>query len=391
MTTAPTTSLANAAVAVHAVELTAASIEQKWVQLIPVGTFSGRDGRGPWVAEANTLQCIIDLTRAYHGKIEPVVDYDHQSIFGAQPGVGGKAPAAGWVKDMEVRADGIWGRVEWTENAATAIKAKEYRYLSPVFFHEPDTGRVLAIRMAGLTNTPNLDLVPVAANSLTLNNPTGDSMDKILAALGLAKGVNEDGVVAAINALQTSSTALAKAAGLTETAKPAEVLTAVNSMVADRSKLAEAAGLRADAKSADVLSAVQAACSTTDPTKFVPIGQVKQLQEDFNALQSRITTGEAETAVNQAVKDGKVAPALKTWALDLAKTDPAKFQAYCSGAPVLTAPQLLDPQAKTEGVDLTNPVELAAQASAYQKKQADAGLTVDYATAVMAVSKSGRA
>src|SRR5690606_19519773 len=151
------------------------------------------------------------------------------------------------------------------------------------------TGRVLAIRMAGLTNTPNLDMVAVAASAL-LNPATienGESMDKILAALGLAKGTNEDGVVAAINAMLTSTTAIARAAGLTETAKPEEILTAVNASFADRKTIATTAGLAAEAGTTEIVTAVQTAMkgATVDPTKFVPIEQVTQLQKDVKALQ----------------------------------------------------------------------------------------------------------
>lgn len=37
-----------------------------------------------------------------------------------------------------MRDGAIWGRVEWTERAAAAIRAREYRFLSPSFgFDKP--------------------------------------------------------------------------------------------------------------------------------------------------------------------------------------------------------------------------------------------------------------
>ncbi|RUZ99100.1 hypothetical protein EN932_36825, partial [Mesorhizobium sp. M7A.F.Ca.US.002.01.1.1] len=263
--------LSAALVASHSTALTAVDAEGDiWLQLVPAGTFTGRNGQGPWTTgDKASMEQIAANSRQLAGSTEPVIDYDHQAIFGAVPGVGGKAPAAGWIKELKVQDDGIYGRVEWTAAAATAIKAKEYRYLSPVFFHEKTSGRVLAIRMAGLTNTPNLDLVAVAASALFTSNENGASMDKILAALGLAKGTNEDGIVAAINAHLTSSTSIARAAGLTETAKPDEILAAVNTVVADRTKFAQAAGLAATAKADEIVTAVQSAIAgKVDPTKF---------------------------------------------------------------------------------------------------------------------------
>ncbi|RUU11407.1 hypothetical protein EOD08_32045, partial [Mesorhizobium sp. M6A.T.Ca.TU.002.02.2.1] len=217
MQTALAALISAALASTHSTALTAADADGKWLQLTPAGKFSGRNGQGPWVTgDKASMEQIVANTRQYAGSTDLAIDYDHQTVFGAVPGVGGKAPAAGWIKELQARDDGIWGRVEWTAAASTAIKAGEYRYLSPVFFHEKTTGRVLAIRMAGLTNTPNLDLVAVAASALfPLDNPTGDSMDKILTALGLAKGTTEDGIIAAINTHLTSSTAIAKAAGLT--------------------------------------------------------------------------------------------------------------------------------------------------------------------------------
>ncbi|WP_292331281.1 phage protease [Mesorhizobium sp.] len=320
---------------------------EKWVQLVPAGTFSGRAGGGPWTTgDKAAMETIVANTRQYAGSTDLVIDYDHQAVFGAVPGVGGTAKAAGWIKELQARDDGIWGRVEWTAAASAAIKAGEYRYLSPVFYHDKSTGRVLAIRMAGLTNTPNLDLVAVAASALLPNNnPTGDNMDKILSALGLAKGTNEDGVVAAINAHLTSSTAIAKAAGLTEAAKGEEILAAVNSLVTDRTKFAKAAGLAETAKADDIVTAVQSAFAGAkpDPTKFVPIEQVTALQNDVKEMQKTLIGDKAEEAVNTAIKDGKLAPALKDWGLDLYKTDPKKFETFTGSAPVLTKTQLLTP------------------------------------------------
>lgn len=335
--------LSAALVASHSTALTAADAEGNiWLQLVPAGTFTGRNGQGPWTTgDKASMEQIAANTRQLAGSTEPVIDYDHQAIFGAVPGVGARAPAAGWIKELKVENDGIYGRVEWTAAAATAIKAKEYRYLSPVFLHEKTSGRVLAIRMAGLTNTPNLDLVAVSASALfPLNNQTGDSMDKILSALGLAKGTNEDGVVAAINAHLTSSTAIARAAGLTDTAKPEDILAAVNSIVTDRGKLAQAAGLATTAKADEIVTAVQSAIAgKVDPTKFVPIAMVTELQGDLKKLREDLASDKATEAVNSAIEAGKVTPAQKEWALSYASADLAAFTTFVGGAPVLTAAQ----------------------------------------------------
>src|SRR3546814_1790477 len=76
---------------------------------------------------------------------------------------GGRAPASGWIKELQKRDDGIYGRIEWTAAARQALAAGEYRYISPVFNHDKIGGRVRAILRAGLTNTPALELAAVAS------------------------------------------------------------------------------------------------------------------------------------------------------------------------------------------------------------------------------------
>ncbi len=77
-----------------------------------------------------------------------VIDYEHSSIFAD------KAPAAGWVKAMEMRPDGLWVRSEWTEQARQFIANKEYRYFSPAFDMRLSDRRPIKINSVALTNTP---------------------------------------------------------------------------------------------------------------------------------------------------------------------------------------------------------------------------------------------
>ncbi|MBP0439442.1 phage protease [Tianweitania sediminis] len=287
-----------------------------WVQLCPAGTFSARDGRGPFDAgHGETLQAIVQRTLSIAGSTELVIDYDHQSVFGAKDGVGGTAKAAGWIKELQVRADGIWGRVEWTAAAAEAIRGLEYRYLSPVLIHSKSTGKVLAIRMAALTNTPALDLAQVAASSdLSFSDlsPEGEPMDNILQALGLAAGSTEAEALSVINKLQTTVAAVALAAGTDAEAGSDAIVAAFNAK----------------------------ATAAPDPSKYVPLSAVTELRNTVTQLQQALSADKAQTAVDQAVASGKLAPALKDWGLDLAKKDIAAFNAFTSGAPVLTDPQL---------------------------------------------------
>src|SRR5205814_1362938 len=129
---------------------------------IPAGTFFGRDGRGPY--QFDDPAGVIAATRALQMAAGLPIDYDHATDFGAP--AGHAAPAAGWIRELAVRDGALWGRVEWTDRAAAAIRAREYRYVSPVFQFTPEGGRVTRLLRAGLTNNPNLHLtaISVAAN-----------------------------------------------------------------------------------------------------------------------------------------------------------------------------------------------------------------------------------
>lgn len=283
----------------------AADAPSGWVQLIPAGTFDARDGRGPWTAGGRPqLDAILTATKAWLRGTQMPIDYDHQTLRAAENGK--PAPAAGWVKDLEARDDGLWGLVEWTAAAAAAIKAGEYRYLSPVFNHASD-GKITFLRMAAITNTPAADLAEVEALAALHPEPKDTIMDKILAALGLATGADETAALAAIAALKDGT-----------------------------STVALAAGLKADAAAKDVALAVAAAVAAKpDPAKFVPIETVSALTTRIADLEKAAATGKVESAVTAALTAGRIIPAQKDWATAYAEKDLAGFQAFVATQPVI--------------------------------------------------------
>lgn len=337
-----------------------------WMLLVPAGRFTARDGRKFDSGTKRDMEAIVARTKTYHGSTDMVVDYDHQSVFGTKDGVGGTARAAGWIKELQVRDDGIWGRVEWTARAQAEIENKEYRYLSPVIPHRKTDGRVYFILNAALTNTPALDLEAAAASAVLATIPDeGTEMEEILLALGLPKGSGEDKVLSAINGLLSNGTAIAKAVGLNDatlSSKPTEILAAVNSAVGDRDQVAVAAGLKAGATTAEIVTAVKAALAANapDPAKFVPIEGLTELRNEVATLRAGLTDDKAATAVSDAMKAGKLSPALEGWALSYAKKDLAGFQAYVGGAVVLTASQLTTPRRKAGDPALLDDAQLAA-------------------------------
>ena len=125
--------------------------------LMPAGQLNARDGRRWRLTDADA---VVNATRANAGSLDLAIAFEHQAQYAKQNGQ--PAPAAGWMRELQARAGALWARVEWTARAAAMLKAREYRYLSPTFFHTRD-GVVMRIEGAALTNAPALAMPALAA------------------------------------------------------------------------------------------------------------------------------------------------------------------------------------------------------------------------------------
>ena len=256
------------------------------VQMLPYGEIKGRDGRKFFMFDvaaviANTLKRYNPNTQS--DRLDLVMDYEHQTIFSGKNGA--PAPAAAWIKQLINKGkDGLWGKVEWTKRAEKAVADREYRYLSPVFTHDKQ-GNVIALTCAGLTNYPNLELQ--AFNKSNLNNEEDKQVDllaKLIQLLGLAETASEQDVIDAVTQLKT-------AGGQVSLNKIADVL-----------------GTAADETS--IVTAInKQKAKSVDATKYAA------LNKEITELKEQVAANKAEAAVNQAIADGKLIPALKANAL----------------------------------------------------------------------------
>ena len=206
-------------------------------------------------------------------KNDLVVDYEHQTLTGAE------APAAGWIKALAWDpVQGLWADVEWTPRGAEYVKNKEYRYLSPVIRIRKSDNRAVELHSAALTNDPAIDgMVPIA-NKAGIKNKEEKEMDllKLAAVLGIAaESATEDAV-------------LEKCRNLMQP-KP---------VVAHKDVL-QLLDAKEDATLDDVKGRIMALKN--------PAGFVKA--EDFEALKKQLKDKETSDMVEMALKDGKIAPA----------------------------------------------------------------------------------
>ena len=309
------------------------------VMLMPARPDPVRDHRPPWRLE--DPEAVVDATRALG---ELPIDYEHQGERSEQNGQ--PAPAAAWIEDVFVRDGAIWGKVEWTERAAAMIRAREYRYLSPLFQHTRDR-RITRLRGAGLTNDRAFDM-PALARAETTGAPmTAEQLKKLRKALSLPADAGEEKILEAAASAAAAHTAIgtiAAAVGLDSAAEASAVATAVTESATGLKAVAKAAGLEEGAKASEIETAVKEARATAsasgdpDPSKFVPRAEFDRVSERLKAVEDSTAEEKATASVDAAVTAGKIAPAQRDWALSYAKTDPAGFATYVEKAPAIVAP-----------------------------------------------------
>jgi phage I-like protein len=265
----------------------------EWIQLVPPGSFHGRDGRGPYVLADPAA--VIAATMALGMRAGIPIDYDHATDFGAPQGT--PAPAAGWITELAIRNGAIWGRVEWTARAAGAIQAHEYRYISPVFQYSPSDGTITRLLRAGLTNNPNLYLTAISAVGDEESN-MDEFVKQLREMLGLSGEASTDEILKAI-----AVTTAAAATG-------------------------EHDGSRAQRNEG------------FDPARHVAVAEFQQALTEINALKIQRVRDKAEHAVDEAIRSGKLVPAHREWAISYCAADPTGFESFATRQPVVLAGEL---------------------------------------------------
>ena len=144
-----------------------AQTPQKLVRLLPLGLVHST--KGDFLVDDESFRLI--RCKFMERQLQIPIDYEHQTLKDMQ------APAAGWVKEITLKSDGIYGAVDWTERAAEYLKNREYKYISPVVTLRNADKKAVGLHSAALTNTPAIDAMTPIARS---DKPSGneDSADQ---------------------------------------------------------------------------------------------------------------------------------------------------------------------------------------------------------------------
>ncbi len=307
------------------------SAQTKRIRILPIGNvhFRGHEVTIPVTNE--DAKSIITASLALAGAQDIPVDYDHQLEYAVGDKKGGQAPASGWIKKLEfVANDGIYGEIEWTPLAAQKIKDKEYLYFSPTILIGKNSGKILAIKNAGLVNEPSIDGLTKLSAALK-TKPQEENMDltKIAAALGLAAAATLEQVTKAVEDLKAKSDVSEKSLST--------ITAALGVQDADVEKItASINGLKAkkDVKEDEII---------------VTASLFNGLQETVNKL----TASANEAKIDAAIKEGKITPAQKDEYLKLMASQPEVAERLIASAPKIIGDGAVVKEPKKDDLGLT--------------------------------------
>ncbi|WP_028294280.1 phage protease [Oceanobacter kriegii] len=301
-------------------ELPADGTVPDWIKLIPAGEFQGFDQRA-WINDQPDQVLAVSLD----GRDKPL-DWEHSTQLKIPKGE--KAPAAGWIDQLESRNGEIWGHVSWNAAGRADVASGQYKYFSPVFDYEQATGRVVRFVSAGLTNRPNLLLTALNAQQSLNHSPPETTMElseflKLLAAAWQQPDTLTTDQ--ALNHAKQLNTDLATARNAQQPSLSQYVPRADYDQVLNRATNAE-----------------------------------QQLADNAKAERDQAIQAE----VNDAIEAGKIAPASKDFYVRACNHEGGldEFRKFIDGAPVI---------AGASGLDTKKPADTSTALNAEEQKIAE--------------------
>lgn len=253
-------------------------VAPEWIPLLPPGdVVVARDGR----SFVNNHEAAIQAFRV--GGMPIPLDWDHAlDSWSSGPGDGA---AAAWIDQLEVReGGGLWGHIEtWTARGRASVESLEYRFISPVIFHD-DQMKVVSVPRASLVNNPALRM-PALLKEQNRMNP---QLLKLLQGLGLGETFEETQVDSVLELFKAAKT------------------------------------------------------PTIDLSKFVPVEQYEAIvselasvKETLSAHQRAQHEARVEQVIKAALESGRLLPAERAFFTEQARADLPKVEAFLATRPVL--------------------------------------------------------
>ncbi|AZV77940.1 hypothetical protein EBB79_08545 [Parasedimentitalea marina] len=336
----------------------------EWVHLLPTsdGLVQTNDARGPY--HVTNAEKIIADSFAFAERLP--IDENHAIDLAAPKGL--PAPARGWIVEMQARTDGIWGKVEWSDEGRSLLTTRAYRNLSPVIaIPDKASKSVMGILRASLVNRPNF------RGLASLNQETDDmSFQKNIAGvLGLSADASEEDISSALTTL--------KDGGATAT-------------IELQSQLGEIGTVLGVADGGDVLAAAKVARAGLggETALQASVAELQaantSLQTDLSALTNDRALEKAKSFVTGEMEKGRMIPSpMKDHYISMHQQDPERVEKEINALPKMNGAIIPDVLPEHGGAISLNAAELAAKATVYQADQAAAGNDISMSVAVRAV------
>jgi len=328
----------------------------QWVHALPLGSY-----KHPIHGDLNfTPERILRFAQSVRDKvrgIDPDIDYDHK----LDPSKG-KA-AAGWVKDADARSDGLWLFVEWTREAAQALKDKKYRYFSAEFADalEDNQGNVLkdVVLGGGLTNRPFMkNLTPINLSEVVGNETTQeDVMDR--AELARILGLSEDADEGAIKAKLSELSERKKGDSTKFSVKEEDGKLVIEHPDVEGSFTHDLPQPKAEEKESEEALAQLA---EDNPAIKLILEQNKKLSEDVKTMQAATRLSEVSTQLSEVGKDANMV---------LPPVVQSKLRTVMAQLPTQLSDSIAD--AMQELVKVGGPVKLGEQLGKGKEGKQDSG------------------
>ena len=313
----------------HSASLAGETVPSR-VLLTPWGSVESTNGG--FVVDEESARLALEAFDE-HGTDLPI-DYEHQTLGGAFASPSGQAPAAGWIKRLHAESGvGILAEIEWTPQAAEMLASRQYRYLSPVAVVRKGDRKLIAIHSAALTNKP--------------------------AIVGMTPIVNRDGSSANVE----GTTAIAAIAGgdIRQFALRCGGGTPLDSL---RSEL----GLPIETDAEEILVAAS---------------------HRLSELGSEHKRRHVEERVRDAMRQGKLVEAQRSWAEALVAQEEGLFEEWLATAPVLVRPGLIAAPHATNVAEQRQRTSAARARSEFRSNRFLSALTTEEAYVADAVRLIG--
>lgn len=263
-----------------------------WLLIAPDGEV--KSAKGSFTVDAEGFAAMREAF-AGHG-VEVPVDYEHQTLGGEYASPTGRAPAAGWVKELRYTPGrGVEGLIEFTAEAVKAIRAKEYRYFSPVLLVRKSDRRAVELHSIAVTNKPAIPRMEALAAKNSNQESSMNGIDKLREALkargAAVEGQGEEELIA-LAVTKLGETPHRLEAGATQ-GEEATIAASTR----------KALGLKEDASAEAVTVALSAKLKGAEGETT----ELVSLRAEVTALKAQQATRDAQQIIDEAIKANKIA------------------------------------------------------------------------------------